>query len=254
MKDRYFSHDANARVDPKLVKIRRAYGMEGYGIYFALLEMMFGEPGYALPYNDDQFDAIAYDLHTEVNIGAFVVDCVNVGLFETDHDAFWSPSFRRRMTEIEEKAAERSRRASHAVSIRWMRQHRESAEQDEKPPEPPSSLPENGEADDPEWDRFAREYETQLGSLPHGNQLQRLMSYFDDMGADVLIEAVKAANGAEPEKPASFLLAILKEWAEAGVDSVSKAKAQIIDHDRKTKARGKSQPEQSQEPKIRFVY
>ena len=64
MKTVYFSHDRDARSDPKVIKLRMQYGMEGYGCYFALLEMMFSESDYSLPYDQEQFDAIAYDLRT----------------------------------------------------------------------------------------------------------------------------------------------------------------------------------------------
>ena len=41
MKDAYyFSHDSNARNDQRLIKIRMKYGMEGYGIYFGIIEIL----------------------------------------------------------------------------------------------------------------------------------------------------------------------------------------------------------------------
>lgn len=36
----YFSHDYNARNDPKILELRSEYGMEGYGIYWCLIETM----------------------------------------------------------------------------------------------------------------------------------------------------------------------------------------------------------------------
>ena len=59
MKIPYFSHDQNARNDPKITKIRAKYGLEGYGCYFVLLEMMSAERERRLDYSDDFFDAIA---------------------------------------------------------------------------------------------------------------------------------------------------------------------------------------------------
>ena len=250
MKERYFSHDANARSDPKIVKIRRRYGMEGYGIYFALLEMMFGETDHALPCNDSQFDAIAYDLHTDVNIGEFVADCIEAGLFRAEGDRFYSESFRRRLEETAARAEERSRRAAEASMARWGRRTDTGKAPAQNPPETPSGPSEN----DAEWARFAQAYETQLGSLPHGRLLEKLMSYYDDMGADMLIEAVQATNEAEADKPASFLLAVLKGWADAGIDSVEKAKAQIIDHKRAAKRRNPPAAATGNENNIPFVY
>lgn len=40
MKDLYFSHDRNALSDNKISELRGIYGMEGYGVFWALLEAM----------------------------------------------------------------------------------------------------------------------------------------------------------------------------------------------------------------------
>lgn len=38
-KDAYFfSHDCNARNDPKILALRSVYGAEGYGVYFIQLK------------------------------------------------------------------------------------------------------------------------------------------------------------------------------------------------------------------------
>ena len=44
----YFSHDSNARNDQRLVKIRMKYGMEGYGIYFGIIEILREQRDYYL--------------------------------------------------------------------------------------------------------------------------------------------------------------------------------------------------------------
>lgn len=36
----YFSHDCNARNDPKILELRMKHGMAGYGIYFSILEKL----------------------------------------------------------------------------------------------------------------------------------------------------------------------------------------------------------------------
>jgi hypothetical protein len=41
MKDAYyFSHDTNARNDPKIAAMRQSYGVEGYGLYWIVVEML----------------------------------------------------------------------------------------------------------------------------------------------------------------------------------------------------------------------
>jgi hypothetical protein len=39
---KWFKHDSNARHDAKLAKLRMKYGLEGYGLYFFLLECISG--------------------------------------------------------------------------------------------------------------------------------------------------------------------------------------------------------------------
>ena len=49
-KDAYFfSHDCNARNDPKILALRSVYGAEGYGVYFMLVEILREQPEYQPP-------------------------------------------------------------------------------------------------------------------------------------------------------------------------------------------------------------
>ena len=43
MKKTYFNHDSSARNDYRIIKLRASLGYEGYGIFWALLEMLFTE-------------------------------------------------------------------------------------------------------------------------------------------------------------------------------------------------------------------
>jgi hypothetical protein len=45
MKKLYFNHDINAANDDKILEIRAAFGWEGYGLFWALLETMFNNGG-----------------------------------------------------------------------------------------------------------------------------------------------------------------------------------------------------------------
>lgn len=45
----YFSHDANAMNDPKCILLIDQLGMEGYGIFWGLIEMLRTMPGYCMP-------------------------------------------------------------------------------------------------------------------------------------------------------------------------------------------------------------
>lgn len=255
MKDKYFSHDANARTDPKIIRMRKKYGMEGYGVYFALLEMMYGEADQALPMTDEQMDAIGYELHSEMDVSAFVNDCIEIGLFETDGNTFWSASFRRRIAEVAAKAARRTQTAKNAAVARWSERHDKMSSEDEKRSQAALRASDAATSvNEPEYERFAKVYIENLGDMPTGKNLQMLNSYYDDMGADVLIMAVEQANlagaavGAHP-----FVLKILKQWQDAGVDSVEKAKVEIIKHEKKKNEKKPQEQPREPEETVRWV-
>lgn len=238
MKERYFSHDANARIDPKILKLRMRYGMEGYGIYFAILEMMFGEPDNALPFNDDQFDAISYDLHTDLDMGAFIRACIEFGLFEADETNFWSPSFRRRMSEIKSRSDERSKKASEAARARW-----DKGSTDLSPKAENAQNGHSGASDDVDkgWLNFETEYEKKIGLIPY-DKLRTFNDYYDAFGEEIMLLALEQTVKAKPDRPVPFMIAILQRWIEDGVNSVQKAKASIRDHERAVEqAKGKTE-------------
>jgi len=224
MKQQYFSHDRDARSDPKIVKVRRKYGMEGYGLYFALLEMLYSQTDCRLPYDDDQFDAIAYDLRTDVDMREFVDFCTDKGLFRHDSQHFWSDSMLRRIDEATDKSNRRREAAVAAAQARWGRvKGRE--------PEPPAD-PRDLTGYDSEWLRVVKGYEAELGLFPTGTTAEKLSDYYNDMGADVMLLAIQQTNKAQPSRPVLFLQKILKQWAEQGVTTPEKARAAILDHER----------------------
>jgi Replication initiation and membrane attachment protein (DnaB). len=86
---------------------------------------------------------------------------------------------------------------------------------------------------DREWKRVVDSYLANIGMLPGGRSAEMLLTNFDDFGADVMIAAIEQTNLRQPKSPFSFLQKVLSEWADLGVDSVEKAHAAILDHQRK---------------------
>jgi hypothetical protein len=83
MKDAfYFPHFSNARTDRKIKRLTKALGIEGYGIYFMLLEVLREQTEFRYPIAD--IDLLSDEFGTsvpkiEATIKAF-------GLFEIDED------------------------------------------------------------------------------------------------------------------------------------------------------------------------
>lgn len=116
MKDSfYFSHDSNARNDEKILALREKYGFEGYGLFWALVEMMREDENCMLSHC--KRNAIAYGLHCDASmLEKFIDDCINeFNLFESDSYKFWSASLKKRVNEYRE----RSEKARESANMRW---------------------------------------------------------------------------------------------------------------------------------------
>lgn len=96
----YFSHDANAQDDPKCMILIDQLGMEGYGIYWALIEKLRNEKDYKLPLT--VVGSLAKRWSTSKEKVATVIK--KYGLFEVENDLFFSLRLVRSMNEKSEKA------------------------------------------------------------------------------------------------------------------------------------------------------
>ncbi|MGL4499059.1 MAG: DUF4373 domain-containing protein [Planktothrix sp.] len=111
----YFSHDANSQDDPKCVMLVEALGMEGYGIFWALIERMRSEQGFKLPY------VILPALARRWNSSKEKIDVVikNFGLFELENDHFYSKRLIRSMETFNEFRAKLSNSGKAGAEKRW---------------------------------------------------------------------------------------------------------------------------------------
>ena len=117
MKDAYyFPHDSNAKDDPKCIMLIEELGLEGYGIFWMLLETLRDQPGYRAPVNMIPGLARRYNSTAE-KVKAVVI---RYELFEIDEDEFFfSLSFKRRMEVIDEKRQKRSIAGQKGNEVRW---------------------------------------------------------------------------------------------------------------------------------------
>jgi len=113
----YFSHDANSRHDPKIVKMRTVYGTEGYGWYFMLVEILREQSNFKYKIDKYCYQAIAYELQCDCEkIEKFIDDCVKeFELFSCDGEYFWSESLNRRM----QIKVEKSKKYAENAKKRW---------------------------------------------------------------------------------------------------------------------------------------
>lgn len=104
----YFSHDANAQDDPKCMILIDQLGMEGYGIFWALIEKLRSEQSYKLPLII--IPSLAKRWGTSAEKVKTVIE--RFGLFVIESDLFFSLRLHRSM---EEKSA----KARLSASYRW---------------------------------------------------------------------------------------------------------------------------------------
>ena len=94
-KDAYwFKHDANARADVRLVKLRRKTGLEGVGLFWCVVEMLREADNYEI--ENEAIEDIAYDLRTTENVFQELFNCE---LLVKGENTFYSNSLKSRMVE-----------------------------------------------------------------------------------------------------------------------------------------------------------
>ena len=108
----YFPHFSNARHDRKVKRVIKELGVEGYGIYFMLLEVLREQTTLCYPMSD--IDLLADEFGTSEQKVRTVI--CNYCLFDvTKDEMFFSP----KQIEYLQPYFEKSQRARNAALIRW---------------------------------------------------------------------------------------------------------------------------------------
>jgi len=108
----YFPHDFNARADRKILRLRKVLGIEGYGIFWMLVETLCLQENFSYPLKDA--DLLADDFGCSVEKVEAVIK--QFGLFQIDKDAnFFSLSLIARL----QKYIDMSESGRLAATVRW---------------------------------------------------------------------------------------------------------------------------------------
>jgi len=110
MKKTYFNHDSNARHDYRVMKMRAKLGMESYGVFWALLEMLFTEENKICI---DDYDTLAFGLQCDSKILKQVIE--DFDLFVIEDGCFYSKRLNKHIDTINSKSA----KAKESASKRW---------------------------------------------------------------------------------------------------------------------------------------
>lgn len=111
----YFPHDLTARNDPKIIKLLKRFGMEGFGIYWALLEMLGSNSEHRIPAD---YEDIAWEFRCDAEkIRAVVCE---FGLFEfTDAGEFYSERLSRHFESVDSTREKRAISGRKGAEKRW---------------------------------------------------------------------------------------------------------------------------------------
>ena len=110
MKKTYFNHDSTARNDYRIIKMRSKLGMEAYGIFWSVLEMLFTEENKLCV---DDYDSLAFGLQCDAKILKQVIE--EVDLFVIEDNCFYSRRLNNQIEEINNK----SNKAKENANKRW---------------------------------------------------------------------------------------------------------------------------------------
>lgn len=113
----YFSHDCNARNDEKILAMRSVYGLEGYAMYFMIVEILREQNDYKLKITKYIWSTLAMQMNTDASkVQKFVEDCINeFQLFVLKDEFLYSESLIKRMNLFKEISEVRSK----AAKKRW---------------------------------------------------------------------------------------------------------------------------------------
>lgn len=101
----YFSHDSNARNDPKCSALISECGMDGYGTYWAIIEILSEQDNYRLEKFPKLFEAIAKQCSSNAEATRSRIEALinDYKLLREDEKFIWSDSLLRRMEKKENK-------------------------------------------------------------------------------------------------------------------------------------------------------
>lgn len=111
----YFPHFSNARHDRKLKRVIKELGVEGYGIYFMILEVLREQPGLSYPLEDidllaDEFKTSEPKVRTVIaNYDLFTIDEKEC-FFSAKLEEYLEPYFKMKQQRIEAGKASAAKR------------------------------------------------------------------------------------------------------------------------------------------------
>lgn len=240
----YFSHDANARHDPKILAMRSECGIQGYGVYWVIIEMLRESEDFKLPMKKLTFNAIAMQVlckdYAKDDAKSFVENCIKeYELFETDGEFFWSKSLLKRM----DKKNDVSEKRRAAAKKRWDKANSEDVDANAMQNDANAM-----QTDAIKGKEIKRNKNNNTTSEPALNDTAKIIQFWDDNGfgfnninakdrlldwldepkfkeaGPMILRALEIATGAN-KRVLNYVEGILKNWLNASCVTLADADA-----------------------------
>ena len=122
-KYQFFRHDFDAMLDDKITELLCEEGMEGYGIYWGLLELMGKANDYRLP---TKYKSLAFQLHMQHDAAKVQRVVEKYDLFIIEDGTFYSRRFSEQMQDISDKYKRRAAAGAAGGNAKASRQNNDS--------------------------------------------------------------------------------------------------------------------------------
>ena len=258
--------------DEKIDLLLEAQGWNGFAVYFYICQKAYGTEGYFYRWSAASSAVIARRMGAGIRsetVMQTVNTCLRIGLF--DDRLFAEGVLTSRGIQKRYLIAIEKRRVKTAIQDYWLLNKKESAglvlvplEANLRPANEHLQsangdlLPANAtkeskgkeideeedararEAEDAlyldsDWVKFVKVYEQNIGSLPFSPiALETMQSDFNDLGYDLMVEAVRVTVKRHGYNPPKLFETICREWVTKGIRTLDKARAAVLDHDNKT--------------------
>lgn len=224
----YFSHDMNARHDPKIIAMRGKYGAEGYGWFWVLVEMMAEAEDYKLDCKSKYiWSAYAMQMQCKCIEDAqnFIMDCINeFELFVENDGFFFSKTLVNRMKKLDDVKEKRKA----AANARWNKENDANAYanamQNNAKERKGKESKENKIINKQQHNAFSV-YQNEIGVLSShiGDKVGKWIDEFED-GQAIVIYAIECAVEAN-KRNWGYCEMLLKEWHSKGAKNLDQCKA-----------------------------
>lgn len=99
----WFKHDARSRFDPKMSRFLKSAGMKGYGIFWAVIEILHYQNDHQI--HPDEIEGVADQLNISISeFESFIKDAVSAKLLQLDNNVLFQTKLKRSKAEQSSRA------------------------------------------------------------------------------------------------------------------------------------------------------